>query len=264
MTNISILGCGNIGKALLAGLLQAGHSPQNIVATARSEESRTRIYRRFGVRVTQDNREAVAQSDVIFVCVKPHYVDDVLQEIGEDLPDDSVVVSMAAGITMKSMEETLPAGTAVIRVMPNTPMLVGKGMSPMAPGRHVGENAMGVVEKLLQSVGQVIRVTEAQMDAVSAISGAGPAYYYLFTEALIDASVSLGLPRDVATQLATVTAAGAGAMLEADPDPVTLRANVSSPGGVTVAGLRELEESGIRGAMFRAVDKASRRSAELK
>lgn len=263
MTNISILGCGNIGKALLSGLIKSGYAPEKIVGSTRTEESGQKISRRYGVKVTQDNREAIAQADVIFVCVKPHYVGEVLQHIGEDLSDDAVIVSMAAGVTIKEMEEALPAGTGVIRVMPNTPMLVGKGMSPFAPGRHVTEGAAGTVEKLLATVGETERITEDLMDAVTAISGAGPAYYFLFTEALIDASVSLGLPRDVATRLATATAAGAGAMLEAEPDPVSLRAGVSSPGGATVAGLRELEESGLRGAIYRATSRTARRSNEL-
>ena len=162
------------------------------------------------------------------------------------------------------MEDAVIAGTPVVRVMPNTPMLVGRGMNAIAVGRFVTPEQLADVTELLSSVGEVLPVAESDMDAVTALAGSSPAYFFLVAEALIDAGVSLGLTRPVAEKLVTTSAAGAGAMLsESGQDPATLRANVSSPAGTTVAALRELEVSGLRAAFFRATEACAKRSAEL-
>lgn len=262
MTRIAVIGGGNIGEALVSGLVESGRDPQTIVVTNRSTERSKTLADTYGVGTTNDNNEAVDGADVVFLCVKPKQILGLLGELSLD--DDTIVVSLAAGITLSAMEEVLQAGTSVVRVMPNTPMLVGKGVSACAPGRFCTEEQMNTAKELLDAVGMTIVVDEHDMDAVTALAGSSPAYYFLVTEALIDAGVQLGLKRDVATQLAKGAAAGAGALLESSPlEPSQLRANVSSPAGTTVAALRELEESGIRGAFFRAAEACATRSAEL-
>lgn len=267
MERIAVIGAGNIGEALISGLVGSGVDPDSIIATNRSPERGEQLAERYGVRTTTDNREAVRDADVTLLCVKPGQILDVIAEVGEELTDSgssTVLVSMAAGITIAAMDEAVSAaGTPIVRVMPNTPMVVGKGVLAAACGRFVDENQRSGVVKLLSAVGQVVEVAESQMDAVTAISGSGPAYFFLVAEALTDAGVSLGLPRDLAERLACATAAGAGAMLEGEDSPSQLRANVSSPAGTTVRAIRELEESGLRGAFYRATEICARRSGEL-
>lgn len=265
MSTIAIIGGGNIGEALIAGFVAADRDPQSIVVTNRTPSRSQYLEETYGVRTTDDNNAAVDGAEFVFVCVKPPQIVDTLGGLSDaiDRNDNTTVVSMAAGVTLGAMEEALAAGSAVIRVMPNTPMLVGKGMNACAMGRYATDAQFDAVSELLQTVGQVVAVDESQMDAVTALSGSAPAYYYLVTEALVDAGVQLGLKRDLARQLASAAAAGAGAMLETGEEPAQLRANVSSPAGTTVAALRELEESGIRGAFFRAAEACADRSAEL-
>ncbi|GAB3944672.1 pyrroline-5-carboxylate reductase [Corynebacterium tapiri] len=266
MSDIAIIGAGNIGEALIAGLVKAGRDPQSIIATNRTPERSEFLEREYGVRTTSDNVQAVDKAEFVFICVKPQYVVEMLGELSDaiDNNDSTTVVSLAAGISVAAMEDALAAGTPVVRAMPNTPMLVGKGMNSCSPGRFVSTEQLGAVRELLGTVGDTVVVSESDMDAVCALSGSAPAYYFLVTEALIDAGVQMGLPRDLATTLARNSAAGAGALIESsEDDPVQLRANISSPAGTTVAALRELEESGIRGAFYRAVEACALRSKEL-
>lgn len=265
--HVAILGAGSIGESLLAGLVASGFDPKHITATNRTESRRDELAERYGVNVSDDNNAAVADSDVVFLCVKPNQVLEVLDEVSTDVADadtQPVLVSMAAGICLHTMEEAVSsAGAPIVRVMPNTPMLVGKGVLAAAFGRFVDDDQRAVIAELLGAAGKFVEVEEKQMDAVTAVSGSGPAYFFLLAEALVDAGVSLGLPRDLATELASATAAGAGAMLEETPDPAGLRAGVSSPAGTTVAAIRELEESGLRGALYRAAEACATRSAEM-
>lgn len=268
MSKIAIIGGGQIGQALISGLVNAGHDPKTITVTNRSESRGEQLAEKYGVHATTDNEEAASNADVVFLSVKPAGIVPVIDEIAETIASNDVstiLVSMAAGVTLDSMEEAISsAGAPIIRVMPNTPMLVGKGVCALSPGRHVSEEQTEQVASLLRSTGTAIVVPESQMNAVTALSGSGPAYIFLVAEALVDAAVSLGLTRAAATELATATVAGAGAMLDQEgADPVELRANVSSPAGTTVAALRELEESGLRGAFFRALEKSAQRADEL-
>lgn len=267
MTTIAVLGGGKIGEALISGLIAAGTDPQSIHVTNRRPERGQELRETYGIHDLRDNRRAVEGADVVFLCVKPKGIPALLAEIADTLDANdaaTIVVSMAAGVSLATMEDALVAGTPVVRVMPNTPMLVRRGMNAVAPGRYVDEGQLDVVKRLLGSVGDVVLVAESDLDAVTAMSGSSPAYFFLVAEALIDAGVSLGLTRDVAQKLVTGSAAGAGAMLaESGLDPTALRVNVSSPAGTTVAALRELEESGLRGAFFRAAEACARRSAEL-
>lgn len=266
MTSIAIIGGGNIGEALISGLVASEMNPKNIRVAHRRAERGQELKETYGVVPYTDNLEAVDEADVVFLCVKPHQVLSVVDELADTLDnnDATVLVSMAAGVSLAALEEVLPAGSAVVRVMPNTPMLVRKGMSAIAPGRFAGDEAVKQVTKLLQAVGEVEVIEEKDMDAVIAMSGSSPAYLFLLAEAMIDAGTNLGLSRDVARKLATQAFHGAAAMLvETGEEPAQLRAKVSSPGGTTIRAIRALEDSGARSAIYRAAEAAAARNAEL-
>ncbi|MGW4356610.1 pyrroline-5-carboxylate reductase [Nocardia sp. NPDC004582] len=268
MTRIAVIGGGRIGEALIAGLLESGRANKDLVVVEPVPARAEALADRFGIRATDDIADAGKSADLIVIAVKPNDVDAVLTELGkadfgaED--HDQVLVSLAAGVTTARMESKLPAGFPVVRVMPNTPMLVGQGMSAIAPGRYARKEQLALVTEMLESVGQAVTVSEAQMDAVTAVSGSGPAYFFLIVEAMIDGAVGLGLTRDVATQLVTQTMLGSAALLEeSGQSAVELRAAVTSPAGTTAAGLRELERGAVRSAFTDALHAAKRRSAEL-
>ena len=260
---VAILGGGKIGEALLSGLLRGARSPQEIVVSERYPERAEQLTATYGVEVL-DAREAVERATVVVVAVKPQDVDTVLAEISPAVSSHHVLVSVAAGLTIAHLEARLPDGTSVVRCMPNTPALVDEGMTAISPGTHAGAEQLDVTEALLASVGKVVRVPESQLDAVTALSGSGPAYFFLLVEAMIDAGVLLGLPRPVARELVVQTAVGSAVLLrESGEHPVQLREAVSSPAGTTVAAVRELEVHGVRAAVLAAAQAAARRAAEL-
>ena len=206
MSSIAVLGGGKIGEALIGGLVAAGTDPSDIVVTNRREQRGEYLRERYGVETTSDNAQATSGAEVVFLCVKPKMIGGVLREIAETINDndaDTTVVSMAAGLSLASLQDDLSAGTAVVRVMPNTPMMVGKGVCAVATGRFVSQEQADAVTELLSAVGAVVEVAEEDMDAVTALAGSSPAYIYLVAEALIDAGVNLGLTREVATRLAS-------------------------------------------------------------
>ncbi|MET7768510.1 pyrroline-5-carboxylate reductase [Nocardia sp. NPDC005366] len=266
MTRIAVIGGGRIGEALIAGLLESGRGSKDLVVVETYKERAEQIAGRFGVRVTDSVTDAAVGADLLVIAVKPGDVDTVLTQLGKaDLggDKDQVLVSLAAGVPTARLEAKLPAGFPVVRVMPNTPMLVGQGMSVVAPGRYTRPEQLALVNELLASVGQVATVAEAQMDAATAVSGSGPAYFFLVVEALVDAAVGLGLTRDVATQLVVQTMIGSAALLDdSGQSAVELRAAVTSPAGTTAAALRELERGGVRSAFMEALHAAMARSAE--
>ncbi|AIG63590.1 pyrroline-5-carboxylate reductase [Corynebacterium atypicum] len=267
MTSIAVIGGGQIGQALISGLIASGTDPNQITVTNRRAEHAEELAARFNVNALTDNLEAVTGADAVFLCVHPGQIVEVSQQIAETVSDNepsSIVVSMAAGISLDAMQQALGAGTPAVRAMPNTPMTVGKGVSAIAPGRYVDADQMALVREILECTGRVVEVQESDLDAVTALAGSAPGYFFLLTEALIDAGVALGLSRPVATELAKGAANGAGAMMaEDDVTPASLRAGICSPGGTTAAAVRSLEESGIRGALYRATEACARRSAEL-
>ncbi|MBZ8177625.1 pyrroline-5-carboxylate reductase [Corynebacterium poyangense] len=267
MSTIAVLGCGKIGEALVSGLVKSGTAASDVIATNRNAQRGAELHERYGVKDEQDNTRAVERAKVIFLCVKPPQIVPLLNEISRALDDndeDSIVVSMAAGVPIADMEEALPAGTPVIRCMPNTPMLLGAGMNAVVRGRYVNDDHLATVTELLSAVGEVLVLKESQIDAAGALSGSSPAYVFLMAEAMIEAGVEQGLARAEAEQLTISALAGAGAMLkESGEGPATLRANVSSPGGTTMAALREFEESGFRGMFFRAIEACTRKAAQL-
>ena len=266
MTRIAVVGGGRIGEALIAGLREAGTEPSNIVVVDAVETRANQLARKYSILATSLDIGCEG-ADVIVVAVKPKDVPAVVGRIGDAVSDsvnESIVVSLAAGVPTQVLENKLSAGSPVVRVMPNTAMLVGHGVSAVCKGRFARDEHLQRVVTIMESVGAVVVVTESQMDAVTAVSGSGPAYFFLLTEAMIDAGVEHGLPRDVAVTLATGTALGAGAMLTGGGEgPAELRYNVSSPGGTTAAAIRRLEAGGLRAAVADAVEAAASRSLEL-
>lgn len=266
MTRIAVVGGGRIGEALISGLREAGTQPQDIVVVEAVEARAAELSRKYNILATGLDIGCEG-ADVIVVAVKPADVPAVVDRIGDAISDsvhESIVVSLAAGVPTEMLENTLSAGSPVVRVMPNTAMLVGEGVSAVCKGRFARDEHLKQVVAVMESVGLVVVVDEPQMDAVTSVSGSGPAYFFLLAEAMVDAAVEQGLPRPVAMQLALGTARGAGAMLAAGGDgPVELRAAVSSPGGTTAAAIRRLEAGGYRSAVADAMEAAATRSRQL-
>ncbi|BAJ29188.1 MULTISPECIES: pyrroline-5-carboxylate reductase [Kitasatospora] len=260
---IAFLGTGKIGEALLSGLLRAGTSPADVLVTARRAERATELADRHGVTVVT-NAEAAKLADTLILAVKPQDMGTLLDELAEHVAADKLVVSAAAGIPTSWFEERLAPGTPVVRVMPNTPVLVDEGMSVISGGSHAAEAHLLRAEAIFRSVGKALRVPESQQDAATALSGSGPAYFYFLVEAMIDAGILLGLPRQVAHELIVQSAIGASVMLrDSGEHPVKLREAVTSPAGTTIAAIRELENHGVRAAMLGALEAARDRSREL-
>jgi len=263
MTRIAVLGAGKIGEALLAGLIAAGQPAGDLLFTERHPERARELTARHGVAAV-DVPEAAARSEVLVVAVKPQDIDPLLAELTPALRPGTLVVSLCAGLPTSLYERVLPAGTPVVRVMPNTPMLVGEAMSAVSGGSHATDEHLATVEKMLGSVGRVVRLPESQQDAVTALSGSGPAYFFYLVEAMIDAGILLGLPRAVAAELIVQSAYGAAVMMRESGDhPVILREAVTSPAGTTIAAVRELERHGVRAALLAAIEAARDRSVEL-
>ncbi|RBY82334.1 pyrroline-5-carboxylate reductase [Blastococcus sp. TF02A-26] len=261
-TGVAVVGGGKMGEALLAGLV-ARSGPGEVVVCERSEARAAELTARHGVEVL-GLTEAAARCRVLLLAVKPQDVDSLLSALAGSVDAGHLVVSVAAGVPTARIEAALPAGVPVVRVMPNTPALVGEGMSVVSAGAHAGEQHLDEAEALLAAVGAVRRVPEAQQDAVTALSGSGPAYFFYVVEALVDAGVLLGLPRTLAADLVVQTAVGAAAMLrDSGEHPVQLREAVTSPGGTTAAALRALEAHGVRAALAAAAEAAHARSLEL-
>ncbi|WP_278313612.1 pyrroline-5-carboxylate reductase [Lolliginicoccus levis] len=274
MTSIAVLGGGRIGEAFLAGSLASGTEPRDVVVSEKSKERANELSRRYGVR-SMSVRDAGESAETLVIAVKPGDAAAVLADLVEVIEvseTDKLVVSLAAGLTTEWFESQLPAGTAVVRVMPNTPMLVNKGMCVVAGGRYATEEHLSAVAAMLESVGRVQVMPESSMDAVTAVSGSGPAYFFLMVEAMVDSAVTMGLPRAAALELVVQTMVGAGEMLVAEEKntgslPLSvasdLRYAVTSPGGTTAAALAELERQGFRGAVLQALGAARARSEQL-
>jgi pyrroline-5-carboxylate reductase len=287
MARIAIIGGGSIGEALLSGLLRAGRQVKDLVVAERMPDRAKYLADTYSVLVTSVT-DAVENATFVVVAVKPADIESVIPELAcaaaaaENDSAEQVFVTIAAGITITYFESKLPAGTPVVRAMPNAAALVGAGVTALAKGRFVTAPQLEEVSALFDAVGGVLTVPEEQMDAVTALSGSGPAYFFLMVEALVDAGVAAGLSRQVATDLTAQTMAGSAAMLlermdqdrqpadgeplgmRADTTAAQLRATVTSPGGTTAAALRELERGGLRAAVDAAVQAAKRRSEQLR
>ncbi len=260
---VAVIGTGKIGELMLSGLIRAGWPVGRLLATARRPERAAELSTRYGARVV-DNLVAVAEADVVAIAVKPQDAAALLDDIGAKVPADKLVVTLCAGLPTSFFAKRLPDGTPIVRVMTNTPALVDQAMTAISAGPHANASHLALTEEMFKPLGQTIRVPESQQDAVTALSGSGPAYFYLLVEAMTDAGILLGLPRQVAHDLIVQTAIGSAIMLrESGEHPVKLREAVTSPAGTTISAIRELEKHGIRAAMLAALEAARDRAREL-
>ncbi len=260
---VAVIGTGKIGELMLSGLIRAGWPVGRLLATARRPERAAELSTRYGVRVV-DNLVAVAEADVVAIAVKPQDAAALLDDIGAKVPADKLVVTLCAGLPTSFFAKRLPDGTPIVRVMTNTPALVDQAMTAISAGPHANSSHLALTEEMFKPLGQTIRVPESQQDAVTALSGSGPAYFYLLVEAMTDAGILLGLPRQVAHDLIVQTAIGSAIMLrESGEHPVKLREAVTSPAGTTISAIRELEKHGIRAAMLAALEAARDRARDL-
>ncbi len=261
---IAILGAGKMGEALASGLLRSGVvSPAEIVAAARRPERAEQLQETYGIEVTTAAK-AAALAGTLVIAVKPQDMDALLAEISPAVTPDKLVISVAAGITTAFIGRRLTGDIPVIRVMSNTPVLVDEAMSVISAGPHATEEHLGRAEELLRPVGKVLRIPESQQDAATALSGSGPAYVYFLVEAMVDAGILLGMPRNNALEMVKQAVFGAATMLrDSGEHPVLLREAVTSPGGTTINAIRELERHGVRAAVLAAIEAARDRGREL-
>ncbi|ADI09115.1 pyrroline-5-carboxylate reductase [Streptomyces bingchenggensis BCW-1] len=260
---VAVLGTGKIGEALLSGMIRSGWSPSDLLVTARRPERAAELRARHGVEAVS-NADAAKIADTLILTVKPQDMGALLDELAPHVPADRLVISGAAGIPTAFFEARLAVGTPVVRVMTNTPALVDEAMSVISAGSHATEEHLAHAEAIFGSVGKTLRVPETQQDAATALSGSGPAYFYFLVEAMTDAGILLGLPRDKAHDLIVQAAIGAAVMLrDSGEHPVKLREAVTSPAGTTISAIRELESHGVRAALIAALEAARDRSREL-
>jgi len=262
---LGILGAGKVGEALAIGVARQGLVPKtDILLSVRSQAHRAELEARTGIRCILDNRELARLSDVVVIAVKPKSVTDVISEIAGELGTGKLLISTAAGVSLQLLESTAPSGLPVIRTMPNMAVGIGEGMTVLSPGANVGPEDLTWATELFRSVGRALVLEEQYMDAVTGLSGSGPAYVYIIIESLADGGLKLGLPRDVATELAAQTVLGAARnVLITGEHPAKLKDQVTTPAGVTIDGILELEAGGIRLTLINAVVKAAERATQL-
>jgi pyrroline-5-carboxylate reductase len=262
---VAILGAGKMGGILLQAFLKNNLiSSDQIFATVQHPDRALALSAQFGVEVTTDNLQAAMQADVILLGVKPIQVPAVVEQIRPALNPGKLLLSFAASVKTRSIEDAAGCELAVIRAMPNTPAMIAAGVTALCSGRFVSEQQMGIAQKIFQTVGRTVVVDEKHMDAVTGLSGSGPAFLYIIIEALAEAGVNVGLPRDVATLLAAQTTYGSARMvLETGYHPALLKDQVTTPAGCTVDGILELEEGGLRVTLIKAVKRATQRAKEL-
>jgi pyrroline-5-carboxylate reductase len=263
MTRLAVIGAGVMGETLIAGLLRAGWQPDAITAADRHAPRLAELEARHGIR-TGSTADAAAGADTVVIVVKPQDAGEVLPVVGRAIRPGSLVVSLCAGLSTAQIEASMPEGTPVVRVMPNTPAQVDEGMAAISGGGSATQEHLDHVTELLSAVGKVVTVPEKYQDAVTAISGSGPAYLFFVVEAMIDAGVMLGLPRDISTTLVVQTMYGSAKLLaDSGVHPTVLRERVTSPGGTTAAALRELEDHRVKAAFMTAMEAARDRSRAL-
>ena len=262
---VAFLGLGKMGGILLQALLKKNLlSPTNTVATVRHPERAQKLSQELGISVTTDNRQAAQQSDLVLLCVKPQTVREVTEEIAGEMTPGKQLISIAASVPTRYIEEILDSEVPVVRAMPNTPCVIGFGMTGLCKGKFADESHLDIAKTLFDSVGMTVTVEEKRMDAVTGLSASGPAFIYIILESLAEGGVKVGLPRDVATLLAAQTAQGAARMvLETGQHPALLKDAVTTPAGCTVDGIMELEEGKLRVTLIKAVVKATERAKEL-
>jgi pyrroline-5-carboxylate reductase len=264
MHTIGFIGGGRMAEALISGVLSARLFEAGKICVADPDATRQdHLKRHYGVHVGLTHDEVARASDVVMLAVKPQVIADVLRGLGKGI-SNRLVVSVAAGVPINRIQELLGPQAAIIRAMPNTPAMVGAGMTALAVGPGVESDAVARVQQIFESVGKVVLLEERLMDAVTGLSGSGPAYIFLAIEAMADGGVKMGLPRETASVLAAQTVLGAARMvLESGQHPARLKDQVASPGGTTIAGLHRLEQGGLRATLMDAVEAATKRSQEL-
>ena len=264
-SKLAILGGGKMGEALMSGLLRSGwRSPNEVVVTVRREERGRALTEKYGVGVTLENPSALRDAEIALIAVKPQDMEALLAQIAPAVRPEHLLISVAAGIPTAFIERRIPVEVPVVRVMSNVPVLVDEAMSVVSAGGHADEKHLAVAEEILSHVGRVVRLAEKHLDAITATSGSGPAYFALLAEAMIDACIFLGLSRDVATELIVQTMLGSAKLLrETKMHPVELREMVTSPGGTTISAIRELENAGVRAAFLNAINAACERAHQL-
>lgn len=262
---LAILGCGKIGEILADGLIASGwRKPDQIIVTVRREERVRELSDRYGLRATTSNVEAVREALVLVVSVKPQDMETLIGQIAGDVTPQHLLISIAAAIPTRFLEKRIPVEVPVVRAMPNAPSQVRQGIAAICPGTYASDEHLKIAEEVLSHVGRVVRLTEPYMDAVTAVSGSGPAYFALLAEAMIDAGIMLGLSRAISTDLVVQTMFGTAQLLRDEGmHPVELREAVTSPGGTTIMAIRELEQAGVRAALLNAIQAAMERSREL-
>lgn len=263
---IGVIGAGAMGSALIAGFLKAGLvQPGDVTVSDPQEDTLEVLKKDFAVNVSTANQDAVLHSGVVILAVKPSLVAGVLKEIAHLITPQQLVISVAAGVQIVSLERDLPMGIPVIRVMPNVPALISEGMTALALGSSAADVHREAAEELFSAVGRVITLKERDLDAVTGVSGCGPAYMAVILEALADGGVKMGLSRQVALELAVQTMIGTARMIQLTGEhPAVLKDRVCSPGGSTISGVHVLENGGLRGLLISAVEAAAKRSGELK
>jgi pyrroline-5-carboxylate reductase len=262
---IAILGAGRIGESLIAGLISSGwREPAEVSATTRRAERVADLRERYGVDATLSNHDAAAGAALVVIAVKPQDIESLLGEVGTLILPEQTVLSVAAAIPTARIESRLSNRVPVVRAMPNTPSTVHEGIAGLCAGAHAGDEHLDLAEEALSHLGAVVRVPEAALDAITAVSGSGPAYFALLAEAMIEAGILLGLSREISTQLVVQTMFGTAKQLRDEKmHPVELREMVTSPGGTTIAAIRELEIAGVRAAFLNAIQAAMVRAREL-
>ena len=263
MHTIAVIGAGMIGETLLAGLLRSGWPAERLLATERRPDRAAELAERYGIRMV-DNDEAVKNADVLAIAVKPQDAAALMAELGPLVPANKLMVTLCAGLPISFFAKWLPEGTPVVRVMTNTPAFVDEAMTAISAGPHASDEHLALAEEMFKPLGRTLRLPESQQDAVTALSGSGPAYFFFLVEAMTDAGILLGLPRQVAHDLIVQTAVGSAIMLrDSGEHPVKLREAVTSPAGTTISAIRELENHGVRAALLAALEAARDRAREL-
>lgn len=263
--SIGFIGCGNMGKAMLKGLLNSTNiNKENIIISTKSEESRVNIINEFKVNCVLDNIEVAKAAEILFLAVKPNLYKQILKELESHIKSDAVIISIAAGITLEDMESWLDKEYKIIRTMPNTPALVGEGMSAICPNSNIQQKDLEIICALFENFGKYEILEEKYFDAFIALCGSSPAYVFMFIEAMADAAVKLGIPRNKAYKMAEQSILGSAKLaLETGKHPAELKDMVCSPGGTTIEAVIELENSGFRSAIIKSMEKCSDKSKNM-
>ncbi|GEL77758.1 pyrroline-5-carboxylate reductase [Tenuibacillus multivorans] len=254
--NIGFIGCGKMAQSIINGMITyGGYAPEQIQATAVTDKTISYVTEKFGIEIGNDNQKVAAESDVLYLAVKPYVYPNVIEEVRSHIRKDTIIVTIAVGVTLKEMANLFSSETRVVRTMPNTPAFVGEGMTAYCPNENLTDPELEELQSLFSSYGQAEMVKENLMDAITAVSGSSPAYVYVFIEAMADGAVKQGIPRELAYQLATQAVYGAAKMvMETGLHPGELKDHVTTPNGTTIRALASLEEDGFRGSVIKAID----------